>query len=137
MTYLLTAPHAAGYWPFVSTRVSVRPRLTVARIKEVVAAHFDLPIIEMTSARRSRQVARPRQIAMYLARELTPKSLPDIGRLFGGRDHTTVIWAIKQVESLIEADAEIANDVDLLRAKLIANDATPSPYAAQVKWSVG
>ena len=70
--------------------------------------------------RRARAVARPRQIAMYLAKTLTSKSLPEIGRRFGGRDHTTVMHAVKRVESLAETDSQIAEDVELLRRMLEA-----------------
>ena len=66
------------------------------------------------SARRAREVARPRQIAMYLAKQLTPRSLPEIGRRFGGRDHTTVIHAVRQIEKLRGEDSEIDQDVRLL-----------------------
>ena len=120
MTYLLTAPSADGYWPFVSIRVGSIPRITVARIQGVVASFFGIPSFEMTSARRSRCVARPRQIAMYLSRELTPKSLPDIGRRFGGRDHTTVIHALRRVEELIKSDGEFALEIEMLRSRLAA-----------------
>ena len=65
----------------------------------------------MVSARRAREVARPRQIAMYLAKQLTPRSLPEIGRRFGGRDHTTVIHAVRQIEKLRASDSEIDHDV--------------------------
>ena len=68
----------------------------------------------MVSARRAREVARPRQIAMYLAKQLTPRSLPEIGRRFGGRDHTTVIHAVRQIERLRGEDSEIDNDVRAL-----------------------
>jgi len=74
----------------------------------------------MTSARRAREVARPRQIAMYLAKQLTPRSLPEIGRRFGGRDHTTVIHAVRQIEKLRMADAELDADVRLLLRQLEA-----------------
>lgn len=93
-------------------------RLTIARIQEEVARYFSIPLSEMTSARRSRDVARPRQIAMFLARELTPKSLPDIGRRFGGRDHTTVMHAIRVVEALLFDDHEIGEATDYLRSRL-------------------
>jgi chromosomal replication initiator protein len=69
----------------------------------------------MHSARRARAVARPRQVAMYLAKQLTSRSLPEIGRKFGGRDHTTVMHAVKKVEQLSKSDAEFAEDVELLR----------------------
>ena len=68
----------------------------------------------MSSARRLRQVALPRQVAMYLAKKLTTLSLPEIGKNFGGRDHTTVIHAVKKVESSIQTDASLAEDVRLL-----------------------
>lgn len=73
---------------------------------------------EMTSARRAREVARPRQVAMYLSKQLTPKSLPDIGRRFGGRDHTTVIHAVRQIEKLRASDAELDADIRLLTRQL-------------------
>lgn len=98
--------------------VSVRPRRTVKRIQEIVAAHYGIPIGEMVSRRRHRSFARPRQVAMYLARETTPKSFPDIGRFFGGRDHTTVIHAIKAVERLCRDDEDFAVDVEVLRERL-------------------
>jgi chromosomal replication initiator protein len=72
----------------------------------------------MSSARRARNIARPRQIAMYLAKQLTSKSLPDIGRHFGDRDHTTVMHAVNRVTELIAQDAAFAEDVDLLRRTL-------------------
>lgn len=105
-------------------------RITVASIMGVVADYYGIPLYEMTSARRSREVARPRQVAMYLARELTPKSLPDIGMRFGGRDHTTVMHALRRIDRLIQEDAEIAEDVDVLRFKLKGNDRTFLPVAS-------
>jgi chromosomal replication initiator protein len=72
----------------------------------------------MGSARRAREVARPRQIAMYLAKQLTQRSLPEIGRRFGGRDHTTVIHAVRTIEALRVKDAEIDADVRLLLRQL-------------------
>jgi chromosomal replication initiator protein len=84
------------------------PRVSITRIQETVAKCFRIPVREMTSARRAREVARPRQAAMYLSKQLTPKSLPDIGRRFGNRDHTTVIHAIRQIEKvrLVDPDFE-------------------------------
>lgn len=90
----------------------------IARIQRIVAKHYRIPLIEMVSARRAREVARPRQVAMYLSKLLTPKSLPDIGRLFGNRDHTTVIHACRQVTRLIAEDPEIRADVRRLTRKL-------------------
>jgi chromosomal replication initiator protein len=72
----------------------------------------------MTSARRAREVARPRQVAMYLSKQLTPKSLPDIGRRFGGRDHTTVLHAVRKIEKAIGEDNALSDEVELLKRML-------------------
>lgn len=93
-------------------------RVTIEEIQKRVAAHFNIRVAEMHSARRSRAVARPRQIAMYLAKQLTQRSLPDIGRKFGGRDHTTVMHAVKKVDELRAADRHFDEDVDMLRRML-------------------
>ena len=95
-----------------------RRRVTIEEIQRRVADHFKIRQAEMVSARRARAVARPRQIAMYLAKQLTPRSLPEIGRRFGGRDHTTVIHAVKQIEKLRAADSEIDADVRALLRSL-------------------
>jgi chromosomal replication initiator protein len=91
-----------------------RRRVTIDEIQRHVSAHFNIRQAEMVSARRARAVARPRQIAMYLSKQLTPRSLPEIGRRFGGRDHTTVIHAVKQIEKLRASDSEIDSDVRTL-----------------------
>jgi chromosomal replication initiator protein len=75
---------------------------------------------DLVSARRARAVARPRQVAMYLSKTLTSKSLPEIGRGFGGRDHTTVIHAVKKIEELRATDPQLAEDIELLRRMLEA-----------------
>ncbi len=93
-------------------------RITIDEIQRRVCEHFRIRQSEMGSARRSREVARPRQIAMYLAKQLTQRSLPEIGRRFGGRDHTTVIHAVRKIEELRAADAEIDADVRLLMRQL-------------------
>ena len=93
-------------------------RVTIEEIQKRVATHFNIRIADMYSARRARSVARPRQVAMYLAKQLTSRSLPEIGRKFGGRDHTTVIHAVKRVEELSERDSSFAEDVELLRRML-------------------
>ncbi|WP_241003881.1 chromosomal replication initiator protein DnaA [Magnetospirillum aberrantis] len=93
-------------------------RITIEEIQKRVAEHFNIKLAEMSSARRSRQVARPRQIAMYLAKQLTSRSLPEIGRKFGGRAPTTVMHAVKKVEELKGADQNFAEDVELLRRML-------------------
>jgi len=93
-------------------------RVTIEEIQKRVAEHFNIKLADMQSPRRARQVARPRQIAMFLAKQLTTRSLPEIGRKFGGRDHTTVMHAVKKVEELSAADSGFAEDVDLLRRML-------------------
>ncbi len=93
-------------------------RVTIEEIQKRVAEHFNIRMADMHSARRARAVARPRQVAMYLAKQLTSRSLPEIGRKFGGRDHTTVMHAVKKVDELRQADAGFAEDVDLLRRML-------------------
>ena len=93
-------------------------RVTIEEIQKRVSEHFNIRMADMHSARRARAVARPRQVAMYLAKQLTSRSLPEIGRKFGGRDHTTVMHAVKKVDELRQADAGFAEDVDLLRRML-------------------
>ncbi len=93
-------------------------KVTLEEIKRKVADHYNLRMNDLTSARRARAVARPRQVAMYLAKTLTSKSLPQIGQGFGGRDHTTVIHAIRKIESLRETDARLNEDVEILRRML-------------------
>ncbi|WP_438502757.1 chromosomal replication initiator protein DnaA [Amaricoccus solimangrovi] len=95
-------------------------KVTIEEIIRKVADHYNLRMSDLLSARRARQVARPRQVAMYLAKTLTSKSLPEIGRRFGGRDHTTVIHAVRKIEELRKTDSQIAEDVELLRRMLEA-----------------
>jgi len=98
-------------------------RVTIQEIQKKVAEHWNIRVSEMSSARRSRNIARPRQVAMYLAKQLTSKSLPDIGRHFGDRDHTTVMHAVSRVTALMAADAAFAEDVELLRRMLESGQA--------------
>ncbi len=93
-------------------------RITIDEIQRKVAEHYNLRLSDMHSARRARSVARPRQVAMYLSKLLTARSLPEIGRKFGGRDHTTVMHAIRKVEELMGDDAQIAQDVEVVRRAL-------------------
>ena len=93
-------------------------RVTIDEIQKQVAAHYNIRIADMSSARRARAIARPRQVAMYLAKQLTSRSLPEIGRKFGGRDHTTVMHAVRKVEELRAQDAAFAEDLELLRRML-------------------
>jgi chromosomal replication initiator protein len=93
-------------------------RVTIDEIQRRVAEHFNIKMAEMTSNRRARIVARPRQVAMYLAKQLTQRSLPEIGRKFGGRDHTTVMHAVRKIEELTRSDRAFAEDVDVLQRML-------------------
>jgi chromosomal replication initiator protein len=93
-------------------------RVTIDEIQRRVAEHYNLRVTDMSSARRARAVARPRQVAMYLAKQLTSRSLPEIGKKFGNRDHTTVMHACSRITELIEKDGGFAEDVELLRRML-------------------
>ncbi len=93
-------------------------RVSIEEIQRKVAEHWNIRMNDMSSARRARAVARPRQVAMYLAKQLTSRSLPEIGRRFGNRDHTTVMHAVKTVSDLMARDAGFAEDVELLRRML-------------------
>jgi chromosomal replication initiator protein len=93
-------------------------KVSIQEIQKKVADHYNIRVSEMSSARRARNIARPRQIAMYLAKQLTSKSLPDIGRHFGDRDHTTVMHAVSRVTELMAQDAAFGEDVELLRRML-------------------
>jgi chromosomal replication initiator protein len=91
-------------------------RVTIEEIQRRVAEHFNMKLADMHSERRAR--ARPRQVAMYLAKQLTTRSLPEIGRKFGNRDHTTVMHAVRKIEELCTLDAGFSEDVELLRRML-------------------
>ena len=93
---------------------SSQRKVNIEEIQKKVSQHFNVKMSDMSSSRRSRTVARPRQIAMYLSKNLTSRSLPEIGRRFGNRDHTTVIHAVKKVEELRNKDDSFDEDVQLL-----------------------
>ncbi len=90
-------------------------RIRIEDIQKVVATHFNVSKNDLLSARRTRAIVRPRQIAMYLAKTLTPRSFPEIGKRFGGRDHTTVLHAVRKVEELAAGDEALAQEIELLR----------------------
>ena len=95
-----------------------RPRVTIAEIQKRVAAHYGVELSDMASPRRARQIVRPRQVAMLLAKDLTVHSLPEIGRHFGGRDHTTVMYAIRRINELCDKDNRLQQEVKELRREL-------------------
>ena len=101
-----------------SMRGGPERRITVDEIQKTVAEHFSLKQADLLSERRTRAIARPRQIAMYLCKQHTTRSYPDIGRRFGGRDHTTVLHGVRKIEELLSQDEQIARDVEALTRKL-------------------
>ena len=104
-------------------------RVTIEEIKKKVAEHYGLKVAELESPNRSRSIVRPRQIAMYLARLLTPRSYPEIGRRFGNRDHTTVMHAVETIQRLTSIDPTFAEEVERLRLSIrnwpVEGGATP------------
>ena len=90
-------------------------RVRIEDIQRVVARHYNVSRQELVSNRRTRVIVKPRQIAMYLAKTLTPRSFPEIGRRFGGRDHTTVLHAVRKIEDLIGKDTKLSHEVELLK----------------------
>jgi len=90
-------------------------RIRIEDIQKVVANHYNVSKHDLLSARRTRAIVRPRQIAMYLAKTMTPRSFPEIGKRFGGRDHTTVLHAVRKVEELAAGDATLAQEIELLK----------------------
>lgn len=93
-------------------------KLTIEEIQRKVAEHFNIRLSDMIGPKRVRTIARPRQIAMYLAKQLTPRSLPEIGRRFGGRDHTTIMHGVRKIEELMATDSQLNDDLQLLRRLL-------------------
>lgn len=93
-------------------------RLGIEDIQKRVAEHYNIRLADMHSPRRARPVARPRQVAMYLAKQLTSHSLPEIGRKFGGRDHTTIIHGVRKIEELLQTDSALLHDIESLKRSL-------------------
>lgn len=100
-------------------RIREPKKVRIEDIQRLVANHFNVSKADILSSRRTATVVRPRQIAMYLSKSLTPRSLPEIGRRFGGRDHTTVLHAVRKIEELASNDAGLAGDIDLLKRMLL------------------
>ena len=92
--------------------------ITLEDVQDVVARRFQVKVSELKSKRRTKTVVHPRQIAMYLSRELTAASFPEIGREFGGKDHTTIIHACRQIEKAIERDNSIRTTVENLKDEI-------------------
>ena len=93
-------------------------KLTIEEIQRKVAEHYNIRLSDMIGPKRLRNIARPRQVAMYLAKQLTLRSLPEIGRRFGGRDHTTIMHGVRKIEELMATDSQLSDDLQLLRRLL-------------------
>ena len=95
-------------------------KVTVEEIQRRVSEHYNIRLSDMIGPKRMRTIARPRQVAMYLAKHMTTRSLPEIGRRFGGRDHTTVMHGVRRIEELRTQDSQMADDIEMLRRSLEA-----------------
>ncbi|MGL4235574.1 chromosomal replication initiator protein DnaA [Tabrizicola sp.] len=93
-------------------------KLSIEEIQRKVAEHYNVRLSDLIGPKRLRNIARPRQVAMYLSKQLTPRSLPEIGRRFGGRDHTTIMHGVRKIEELMTTDSQLADDLQLLRRLL-------------------
>lgn len=93
-------------------------KLSIEEIQRKVAEHYNVRLSDLIGPKRLRSIARPRQVAMYLSKQLTPRSLPEIGRRFGGRDHTTIMHGVRKIEELMTTDSQLADDLQLLRRLL-------------------
>ena len=93
--------------------------MKIEDIQKLVATHYNVSRADILSSRRTANVVRPRQVAMYLSKVLTLRSLPEIGRRFGGRDHTTVIHAVRKIEGLTGSDRTLLDEVELPKRMLL------------------
>jgi chromosomal replication initiator protein len=94
-------------------------RIKIEDIQRIVARHYNVSRADLLSSRRTQTVVRPRQVAMYLAKQLTLRSLPEIGRRFGGRDHTTVLHAVRKIDDLVKRDIALSDEIELLKRMLL------------------
>lgn len=97
---------------------SSEKRLSIEEIQRKVAEHYNVRLSDMIGPKRLRTIARPRQIAMYLCKQLTSRSLPEIGRRFGGRDHTTIMHGVRKIDELMASDTQMADDIHMLKRLL-------------------
>src|SRR5258707_6716959 len=116
-------------------------RVKIEDIQRVVARQYNVSRADLLSSRRTANVVRPRQVAMYLAKTLTLRSLPEIGRRFGGRDHTTVLHAVRKIENLVSTDSSLADEIELLKrqlqeyGRLIDGDRAPRIREQHAAWA--
>ena len=115
----------------VGLRAGPGAKTSIEDIQSKTAEFYKLDVKDFHSPQRARRVARPRQVAMYLSRKLTTRSLPEIGRRFGGRDHTTVLHACRRIEALIVEDALFRQEVDFLSPDAPAAARNLSPLRAE------
>lgn len=116
--------HDAGWetmWHYdlVSTRARPPKEVSVKNIQQVVADHYKVDVKDILAHRRTSDIVLPRHVAMYLTKKLTHRSLPEIGRLFGRRDHTTVLFAIRKIEALFETDSDLYRTITQLRRRFV------------------
>jgi Bacterial dnaA protein helix-turn-helix len=104
--------------PLDAIHVPWLDKMGVERIKTEVAMHFKVTRLDLVSARRTKNIVLPRQIAMYLAKTMTLKSLPEIGRRFGGRDHTTVLHAVRKIKALESSNPHVAAAIATIKASM-------------------
>jgi chromosomal replication initiator protein len=107
---------------------------SIATIQRVTADHFGVTVTDLISHRKGTAIVRPRQLAMFLSREMTGNSLPAIGRKFGNRDHSTVIHALQQIVNLRERDADLAADVLAIKGKVLKRSSAALD-AALIGWA--
>ncbi len=107
------------FYDLVSSRARPPSKISVRDIQIAVAEHYCVDVSDILSHRRTRDIATPRHVAMYLTKKLTHRSLPEIGRLFGRRDHTTIIHAVRKIEALCETDSVLFGAITQLRRRFI------------------
>ena len=111
--------HHMGVWTVpISATLNFRRRMTVKLIQQTVAQFYGINEEYMIAKSKEPRIVRPRWMAMYLARQLTPMSYPELGRRFGGKDHSTVIHGVRRMEQLIQSDPYLAMDVEVLKENL-------------------
>ena len=126
----ITAQEVEAKKPIEPVDILPVNKVNIERVIRAACGHYKKGRAEFLSARRTNDLVRPRQVAMYLAKTLTTRSLPEIGRRFGGRDHTTVLHAIRKIEALLPVDEKIAEAVRVLSVQLVAPKNSCAPIGA-------
>jgi chromosomal replication initiation ATPase DnaA len=117
---VITEPPSPNWFVILACEDVKRRHPSILQIQKAVCAHYGVKLADVLSSRRTASIVRPRQVAYYLCKEMTPHSLPQIGRRFGGRDHTTALSGIRKIERLRRADAELDGLLNTLAAQLEA-----------------